>query len=569
MVVRTQNDDLIWRFSKEGMAVPAHGRYREGELTEPSLRKRGVFVPVTKSLPSESPPATTLGGVVTLASLDPVGGGAVDPRTLILGACLAEGSDGLSALEPGWLVATDGRPLTDATDPELRGFVREAAARQAAGIVLRLGAVWQRPPEALVDEAGHAHLPLLALPPEATLSTFLRQVNESTGIHDVAVLSTAVSLQSELIGALSASDMETELVRRIATSLDVSAVLYDDRQDVIAAQGEAPVHLIGQVLEGALSSSDDSDQRQDVGRWQVAVSEVAVEPRSTYLALAWPVGRDIDNGLIRSTRFAVRQLMRAHARTLASALLHDQIQRAQVLLELLEGVSDIRLQRMRDGLVLLHFPAEGTYQVHVIGGGYAAGGTDTEPDPVLSLVQSLAAELSTPALMGVYGGEYAILHGASDAFTNELVQSLPDRVHGASSAFHDLTAAPAALRQAQMSMSTGRRTGHFTPFHRVGFVDFILGHLPVETLQDKAADVLGDLTANEVLIETLVEYLRHGLDIQETGRAMHLHANSIRYRLSKVEELLGRTLTDPETITLLYLTLHDTITQPNSDREVR
>lgn len=516
---------------------------------------------VTKSLPNVASPEITLGGVMTLASLDPAGGATPDLRALVLGACLAEGADGLSALEPGWLVATDGRPLAEATEPELRTFVREAAGRHATGIVVRLGGSWPRPPEPLLDEAVHSGLPVLALPPGATLSTFLRQVNESTGIHDVAVLSTAVSLQSELIGALSASDMESELVRRIAMSLDVSAVLYDDRQDVIAAQGDAPVHLIGQVLEHSV----DGEQRREVGRWQVAVSEVASEPRSTFLALAWPTGREVEASLIRSTRFAVRQLLRAHAKTLASALLHDQIQRAQVLHELLEGVSDLRLQRMRDGLVLLHFPSEGTYQVHIIEAGGQAGGTDTEPDPVLSLVQSLAAEHATPALMGVFSGDHAILHTASDGFTKELVQRLPESRHGASSAFHDLTTTPAALRQAQMSLATSRRTGHFTPFHRVGFVDFILGHLPADTLRDRAADALGDLAANEVLIETLIEYLRNGLDIQETGRAMHLHPNSIRYRLSKVEEQLGRALTDPETITLLYLTLHDTIIQPMAD----
>jgi purine catabolism regulator len=47
------------------------------------------------------------------------------------------------------------------------------------------------------------------------------------------------------------------------------------------------------------------------------------------------------------------------------------------------------------------------------------------------------------------------------------------------------------------------------------------------------------------------------MDIQSTARSMHLHPNSIRYRLSRVEALLGRSMSDPETIALLYLALND------------
>lgn len=511
---------------------------------------------VTESLPAASP-TVTLGSIAAVAGLEYLGGAPLDLRTPVTGACLAEGADGLTSLEPGWLIATDGWPLGAAHEPALRTFVRDAAARQAAGLVIRLGPLWQEVPEVLLDEALHAGIAVHSLAQETTLSTFLRQVNGSTGIHDVAVLSTAIGLQTELIGALSAPDMEAELVRRIADRLDVTAILYDDRRQVLAAQGAAPIHLIGEYL----GSSHEGELRRSVGRWTVSIGSVSSGDRATQLVLAWPEGRDVDSGLLRSTRVAVQQLLRAHARTLASARLQDQIQRGQAMIEILEGVTDARLQRMRDALVLLHFPIEGSYQVHIVAGPRVAT-TESAPDPVLTLVQDIAESTSTPALLGVFRGDHTVLHAASDAFTIQLTQRLTENVHGASSAFHDLTSAPAALRQAQMSLSTSTRTGEFTPFHRVGFIDFILGSVPEVTLRDRATDVLGELASNETQMETLIEYLRNGLDIQQTGRVMHLHPNSIRYRLSRVEEQLGRSINDPETITLLYLTLHDSITRP-------
>ncbi len=506
----------------------------------------------------------TLGSVAAVTGLAYLGGAPLDLQKPVTGVCLAEGADGLISLEAGWLIATDGWPLGAAHETALRTFVREAATRQAAGIVIRLGPLWQDAPTALLDEAAHAGIAIHALSQETTLSTFLRQVNGSTGTHDVAVLSTAIGLQTELIGALSAPHMEAELVQRIANRLDVTAILYDERRQVLAAQGDAPVHLIGQYLE----PSHEADFRRRVGRWTVSIGSVSSGDRAAHLVLAWPEGRDVDSGLLRSTRVAVQQLLRAHARTLTSARLQDQIQRGQALIEVLEGVTDARLQRMRDGLVLLHFPIEGSFQVHTIAGPPAAT-TEASPDPVLTLVQEIADSTSTPALVGVHRGDYAVLHGASDAFTIQVSQRLPDSIHGASSAFHDLTSAPAALRQAQMSLSTSTRTGAFTPFHRVGFIDFILGSVPEVTLRDRAQEVLSDLASNETHMETLIEYLRCGLDIQQTGRVMHLHPNSIRYRLSRVEDQLGRSINDPETITLLFLTLHESITRSTKGRAGR
>lgn len=518
---------------------------------------------VTESLSAGSP-TVTLGGLAAVAGLQYLGGAPLDPQTPVTGACLAEGADGLTSLEGGWLLATDGWPLGAAHEAALRTFVRDAATRQAAGIVIRLGPLWQDAPPALLDEAAHAGVTVHALPQETTLSTFLRQINSSTGIHDVAVLSAAIGLQTELIGALSAPDIEAELVRRIANRLDVTAILYDDRRQVLAAQGDAPIHLIGQYLE----VGHEGESRRTVGRWTASIGSVSSSDRATHLVLAWSEGRDVDSGLLRSTRVAVQQLLRAHARTLASARLQDQIQRGQAMIEILEGVTDARLQRMRDGLVLLHFPIEGSFQVHIIAGPPATT-TESTPDPVLTVVQDIADGTSTQALLGVYQGNYVVLHVASDAFTIQVTQRLSEYTHGASSAFQDLTSAPAAVRQAQMSLSTSTRTGAFTPFHRVGFIDFILGSVPEVTLRDRALDVLGDLSSNETQMETLIEYLRSGLDIQETGRVMHLHPNSIRYRLSRVEDQLGRSINDPETITLLYLTLHESITRSSRRRGVR
>jgi len=45
------------------------------------------------------------------------------------------------------------------------------------------------------------------------------------------------------------------------------------------------------------------------------------------------------------------------------------------------------------------------------------------------------------------------------------------------------------------------------------------------------------------------------MDAMRAARAMGLHHNSLRYRLGRVEQFLGRPLKDPATIASLYIAL--------------
>ena len=46
------------------------------------------------------------------------------------------------------------------------------------------------------------------------------------------------------------------------------------------------------------------------------------------------------------------------------------------------------------------------------------------------------------------------------------------------------------------------------------------------------------------------------MDVNATAEAMHVHPNTLRYRLGRVEKLLGRSLRQPATIAELTLALH-------------
>jgi purine catabolism regulator len=57
------------------------------------------------------------------------------------------------------------------------------------------------------------------------------------------------------------------------------------------------------------------------------------------------------------------------------------------------------------------------------------------------------------------------------------------------------------------------------------------------------------------LIDTLTAYIANFGNISQTSRALNLHRQSLLYRLKKIESLTGKSLTDPDDLLLLHLSI--------------
>ena len=84
---------------------------------------------------------------------------------------------------------------------------------------------------------------------------------------------------------------------------------------------------------------------------------------------------------------------------------------------------------------------------------------------------------------------------------------------------------------------------------------FMVSEIPPERLGPKVEEILSVLRANPPLHEAICAYFAHDLDIAATAISLHMHRNSLRYRLARLEQLLGRSLKQPATIAALYVAL--------------
>jgi putative transposase len=78
-----------------------------------------------------------------------------------------------------------------------------------------------------------------------------------------------------------------------------------------------------------------------------------------------------------------------------------------------------------------------------------------------------------------------------------------------------------------------------------------------ELLRDRYVDPLrGEGAFGDQVVESLRGYLSHDRSIPQAAEALHVHVNTLRYRLARFEELTGRSLQATDTLVELAWVLY-------------
>jgi purine catabolism regulator len=119
----------------------------------------------------------------------------------------------------------------------------------------------------------------------------------------------------------------------------------------------------------------------------------------------------------------------------------------------------------------------------------------------------------------------------------------------------------AAAREAEQALSMGRRlfgADSATAFADLGLYRLLYALQPLPELRAFADDVLGRLRGRDrggVLKQTLNAYLATNGSPTEAADRLHLHRNTVLYRLGRIEDLLQVDLRDAEVRLALHLAL--------------
>ncbi|NNN30415.1 PucR family transcriptional regulator [Streptomyces sp. S3(2020)] len=198
--------------------------------------------------------------------------------------------------------------------------------------------------------------------------------------------------------------------------------------------------------------------------------------------------------------------------------------------------------------------AEGPYHVLV-----ADTGTPQEDLAVSALTEAVAHAESGPAVVGRLpdGTGFAVIPADGYDPVAELwpllAACVPDTpLHGGAASTVDGPAdLPTALARARYALAAARTTtpdtSRLTDAATLTSVDTLLTGIPAEVRTAYSRTVLGPLHkagngSAAMLLETLETFLAHDGSWARTAETLHLHVNTVHYRIQRVEYLTGRDL---------------------------
>jgi purine catabolism regulator len=455
-------------------------------------------------------------------------------------------------LAPDWIMLTTGVRLRGNADAQ-RALVPQLQKGRASALGFGIGLGFKRVPSALVEVARERGFPVFAVPYETPFREIIRFVDSSLTSGEEQVFRRLSALQRYLVDALRTPQPEHALVERLARFLDASAVLVGaEGQAEISAGRRPPDELLGEVC-----SQPAGLVELELEGWHAIATPVVphADRPPRWLVLASP-RRGFVNKLAKAAPEATAPLLAAMARL--SDVVRDQEQavRAALLEEALEPIEsrDVLPLAARAAAFGLDFSQPA--RLVVIRGAEQPGLAGVRRRVVAELERARLAQLcyqrSDSLVALVQGGETEV-RAALAAVSEEL----PAVVIGVGRAVTAIAEAHHSLRDAELAvdrggLDPGRRIMHFEDFD---LGTYVVSEIPPDRLGPKVDEILSVLRANPPLHEAISAYFAHDLDIAATAASLHMHRNSLRYRLARVEQLLGRSLKQPATIAALYLAL--------------
>jgi PucR-like helix-turn-helix protein/purine catabolism regulatory family protein/diguanylate cyclase with GGDEF domain len=445
----------------------------------------------------------------------------------------------------GYVVLTTGIALRGSAGRQ-REFVHSVADADATALGFGVDVVFKNVPRPMLDAAHERHLPVFNVPFEVPFRDIIRFVTASTLDDEAAQLARVIAIQDDLLGVLERAAGEQELVDRLGVLLDARVALFDADGRVVAVANHPPLKELWELAASGVPAASLGNRSYAVAR------EVGVGARTEGF-LAVVVRSGARESVARQVVAFAARILQALAATRLATLDAEQAVRAAVLHDLVdaERVDAALAERLqRVGL-------DGREPLHAI----AARDAGEAGVAVRTLVDSTLARTASARLVEAVGGTVVGVWqgGAAAEDLAELVAASRSLAAGASRPVDDPTRLVHALAEARACLAAASRgatpSERFVPAESLTLADALLVSRRADE-PDRVDETLEPLTHERPeLLQTLVAYFEHDLDIVACARAMHLHPNSLRYRLAKIESRLGRSLRSPGTIADLYLAL--------------
>ncbi|WP_328978527.1 PucR family transcriptional regulator [Streptomyces canus] len=518
-------------------------------------------------------------------------------------AHVSELADPVPYMEGGELLLITALKL-DADDPEaMRRYVKRLAGAGVVGLGFAVGVNYDEIPGALVEAARDEGLPLLEVPRRTPFLAISKAVSAAIAADQYRSVTAGFAAQRELTKQALTGGPEG-LLAALASQVDGWAALYDASGAVVATAPEwagrraarltadverlreRPAPASSVVGGSGTSDNDDRVELHSLGtgrrpRSALAVGTAAalgtaeryaVHSAIALLTLTTERSRSLQAAEQRIGAAVLRMLLAGepeHARTVAGDLYGGLLDAPfRLIVAETVAVSSVRIA------------ADAPTRVPSAAALAAAADTDGDPLEALTEVVESAAARSGEAVLVVPErerlvvlaadggaavtacGEYAVALEAARTREQASAGDEDELVVGVSAPVGPIAAA-AAYKQAEQALSVARRRGRVYVEHEQLASGSVLPLLADDAVRAFADGLLRplyehDATGRGDLVASLRAWLsRHG-QWDAAAADLGVHRHTLRYRMRRVEEILGRSLDDPDVRMELWLALKAT-----------
>ncbi|MFR9795876.1 PucR family transcriptional regulator [Streptomyces sp. MS06] len=513
----------------------------------------------------------------------------------------SELADPVPYMEGGELLLITALKL-DAESPEaMRRYVHRLAAAGVVGLGFAVGVNYEEIPQALVEAAAEEGLPLLEVPRPTPFLAISKAVSAAIAADQYRSVTAGFAAQRELTRqALNAGP--EGLLAALAAQVDGWAALYDASGAVVATApewaGRRAARLtpdVERLRERPAPASAVAGGPDHEDRIELHSLGTGRRPRAA-LAVGTAAALGTAERYAVHSAIALLTLTTERSRSLHAA---EQRLGAAVLRMLLAGQPDHARAVAGDlygGLL------DAPFRVIVAEASSAAGArapaesrtaakeqpsadAETGDDPLAALAETAeaAAARAGESVLVVPDGErlvvLAVDGGAAVAACTDHAAALEaarpgERRRQAAggeesglavglSAPSGPIAAAAAYKQAEQALSVARRRGRVCVEHERLAAGSVLPLLADDAVRAFADSLLRplyehDATGRGDLVASLRAWLsRHG-QWDAAAADLGVHRHTLRYRMRRVEEILGRSLDDPDVRMELWMALKAT-----------
>lgn len=499
----------------------------------------------------------TLGELVDLPGfgLRLLNGGERARARTVEGVHCIEHLDPVPWLEQDWVMMTTGAQLREGEDAQ-RLLVARLAEGGMTALGIGLGAYLPEVPAALLEEAGERDFPVFTTPYEASFREIVTYVNQSVMSHDLYVLRRLTWMQQYLLEALHEAAAEQVLVDRLSHLLGDTAVSYAGLDGREAAAAGSPVDW---AVLAPRCDPRGIREGEAGGRWTIVAPVLDGRATGGWLAAVGPT-RPLDRHVTKQlleTASNLLALLTAARRGAAGARLESMHRTATRALRVAQGEHDPALAAAlaREGL-------DFTLPCRVLVGAVRDGARidGDRSTAALAAFDELVRRDGVDAVTTAYDARaLMIAQHAPESWEAWIGATASELVVGLSEPFQRIDELPAALAQAELALvAASTLPGTHGPVRRHESLDpevLLVAEARSPAVQARLDAILAPLVEEPPLLEAVEAYLAAGFDVGQAAAALHLHRNSLRNRLTRAEEQLGRPLRSSATIASLHLAL--------------